>query len=375
MLSEQFGFTEAIVQKLWNQLRSLRLLKDALTEMRDSADRTMNEWIEGASRVESEGVGVGGQSPIGSGIFQVAARPRTMATPSMIMTTPASMINISGPSSLRRHSRGRQSVSGAGMKSLEIKPVDAQDVSVAMELEYEPLTGTRAGKYTRLAKMGREDEALEREQRRVSSIALSPRRDLLQQEEQGQGREQAEEHDAEREEVEDIVTETRDEDEDEEIQDEDGEHNVHSEEEGRDNRSDEQDDHAMEVDSTPPDVHEQHPAIHPERGGHSQEREHNPEDRREARIVHETRHTSSEPQPQVESVDEGDQTASDNTNSPRTGQAKSPMQTDDERWKEAEPYFRVANRGNIVVLKELERTFHPGFLLEWLSSLAAPKQL
>ncbi len=343
MLSEQFGFTEVIVQRLWDQLKSLRLLKDALTEMRDSADRTMNEWIEGASRIED------GQSP-----------PR-----SVLQATPGSMVNGSRASSKRRR---RQSSIGTGMKSLEIKPVDIQDASVAMDLEYEPLTGTRAGKYARLVKMGREDEALQREQRRVSSIALSPRRDLLQQ--------QQDQQDAEREGTEkEIVSEAHDEDEGAQDEAVPGAHIDEDADERRpDDRSEEEEEYAMEVDSTPPEVREQHPTIYRHSVECDQEREcaPGPEDRNGVLAVHEERHKNNEPQSPVEDLDGHDQTIDKTTDSPVISEEMS-MQTDDERWKEVEPLFRAANKKNVQVLRELERTLNPGFLIEWLGNQVALK--
>ena len=45
--SQEFGFTEDVVQDLWNNLKSLQLLKSALTDMKESADRSRNKWLEG----------------------------------------------------------------------------------------------------------------------------------------------------------------------------------------------------------------------------------------------------------------------------------------------------------------------------------------
>jgi len=45
--SQEFGFTESVVQDLWNNLKSLQLLKSALTDMKESAERSMNKWLEG----------------------------------------------------------------------------------------------------------------------------------------------------------------------------------------------------------------------------------------------------------------------------------------------------------------------------------------
>lgn len=45
--SQEFGFTEGVVQDLWNNLKSLQLLKFALTDMKESAERSMSKWLEG----------------------------------------------------------------------------------------------------------------------------------------------------------------------------------------------------------------------------------------------------------------------------------------------------------------------------------------
>ena len=45
--SQEFGFTEDVVQDLWNNLKSLQLLKNALTDMKESADRSRSKWLEG----------------------------------------------------------------------------------------------------------------------------------------------------------------------------------------------------------------------------------------------------------------------------------------------------------------------------------------
>ena len=166
--SQEFGFSEAVVQKLWSDLKSLRLLKSALTDMKESAERSMSAWVEGVSARSSK---------------TTSHSPTSSLTKSkselMVRYVSGAMEPASAAGSSSRHRR--HSSLGIGGESLEIRPVDPLEASTAMEGEYEPLIGTRAGKYTRLAKLGREDEALEREQRRVSSVAYSPRRSELQQ--------------------------------------------------------------------------------------------------------------------------------------------------------------------------------------------------
>ncbi|KAF9446557.1 hypothetical protein P691DRAFT_803701 [Macrolepiota fuliginosa MF-IS2] len=353
LLSEEFGFTEAVVRELWTELKSLRVLRDALNEMKESADRTMTEYIEGISMVSRNS----DYSPAGS------VRKSMTKSPATAMATPAS-VATSGSATNRRK---RKSSIGLSGKALEIRPVDMGEASAAMEAEYAPLSGTRAGKYLRLAKMGREDEALEREQRRVSSIALSPRRDLFQQQEQEQGDDQrqarGDEEGADEGEsgsvVDEVEIEIQDMDDDEIDDDEQvfsappngnavGEtHEV--------DQVDEQQRH-MEVDSPSPRI-EEHQASPDQQD--TEHQEHRPEDS-ETEIL-----KVNDDLPL-----EGDDDEIVNIESDPSGEAEvvAMVQGDAERWKNYEHLFRAANRHNVTALRELEKTFDPGFLMQWLGN-------
>jgi hypothetical protein len=230
---------------------------------------------------------------------------------------------------------------------LEFTPLAPEDVSAAMEMEYEPLTGTRAGKYTRLARMGREDEALEREQRRVSSIAYSPRREL----QHSQSGEQAIEN-------KDVVDDEDVEDEEEiEIQDAD-EH---------EDENQIQDEEMLDVANEPRQTVGDH------KHGESQQNaglpDHSPKPPRS-----DSERPSGPEQDEFEdeeiiSIHSGSVSPEDEGEVEALVRARSVI--DAEKWQEVEHLFLSVNRHNVKDLREIEKDFNPRFMMRWIGSQVA----
>ncbi|KAF5349677.1 hypothetical protein D9756_008879 [Leucocoprinus leucothites] len=372
-LSQEFGFTEAVVHKLWNDLKSLRLLREVLTDMKEGAERSMSDWIERASVRLSKSVS---RSPTTSKrepmpvvrYISLSARP-SIEPPSA---------HGSSTSAKRHRRRSRSSTGHPGSRSLEITPVDPRDASAAMEVGYEPLTGTRAGKYTRLVKLGREDEALKREQRRVSNVAYSPRRGEKQHEADFRERQVVEGEaddggDAEAEvedEVEIEIWDEEDEDEDQnEEQDEemldvqDGDDAI--EEAPREAHPDVSEDHDMDVDSPP----EQPPSNHNRQ--QKQERERDEDDGEEHQHNQTQENEVQDDRERSDDELEDEELISIKSGSPGDeGEVEALVQTrsDAERWKEVEHRFLAANRQIVKELRDIEKDFNPSFMMKWIGA-------
>lgn len=128
-MSENHGFNPEIVRRVWNQTQSLRKTDEVLRRMREAAEKAALRLLGDDGDVDEDIV----QPRIGSG-----GRERSPAR----STAP------------RRSSHKRNSNS-----ILRITPTEADQESI----EYSPRRPTRAARYARLVKEGRQDEAHARE--------------------------------------------------------------------------------------------------------------------------------------------------------------------------------------------------------------------
>ncbi|KXN82702.1 hypothetical protein AN958_02267 [Leucoagaricus sp. SymC.cos] len=389
MYSKEFGFTEDVVQKLWNDLKSLRLLKNALMEMKESAERTMSEWVEGASLVlvdkksasRSPGSVVSNMKGVEGPVVDTSGgRPRARVSGVSSSNRPTiEPPNILGTSTRKRRRRSSAEVEN---RSLEIRPLNLQEASQAMEMEYEPMTGTRAGKYSRLAKMGREDEALKREQRRVSSVAYSPRRNeqllqlqqrQLQKQEQDTeegmgGFENAEGEGGEGGEDEEDVEMIEIQDADADEAEAEGVHVSKGLVKGRSRRADVEDDgQDMDVDSLPQLL--QATRRSRENQHESKVEDQDSHDREQRQTNQQRRHTETEPPSSDEEIISIKPIYSELEELARP--APPPPKSEAERWQEVEHLFFAANRKNLEELRKLEKGFSPRLLMKWIGNEVA----
>ncbi|KAJ3572610.1 hypothetical protein NP233_g2961 [Leucocoprinus birnbaumii] len=356
--SREFGFTEAVVKKLWHELKSLRLLREALTGMKEGAERVLNEWVEGASVRSVKSVS---RSPTTSRreSIPVARYSITSARPSLEPTS------VHGSSSRKR--RRWSSTSHAGRKSLEIQPVDPHEASSAME------TGRT--------------KQLEREQRRVSSVAYSPRRDGTHQEELA-----AEVQDADTN-ADDAVEDDEDVEEEVEIEIQDGEedegegepeddemHDAELKDEDADAAAEglvnattganAQDD-GMDVDSPL----QKQPSDHNRQKKRRREQDEEDPEEHQSHARQRSRRSGSRAHEQdSQEVYEDEEMISIRSESPQDeGEVEELVRTrtDDERWQEVEHLFLAANRAAVKDLRDIEKEFNPGFMMKWIGTLTA----
>jgi hypothetical protein len=246
-----------------------------------------------------------------------------------------------------------------------------------MGLDYEPLTGTRAGKYARLAKQGREEEALEREQRRVSSVAFSPKRYLQQQQSPEESEASVESlGDGNEEVVEEAAIEAHDGDaQEDQIHDDEMLNGFEDDERGGRESDHTGGDGEIEAAflQSPSDVHQG-------RGRQSQhgEQRDTAESDNASRDV--SRRTNGDlplpkDQDQEQLSDEfaEEEVISDKSEShDRAGKQELVHAGDDaERWQEVAHLLLSASRQNLQSLRKHEEGFHPGLMMRWIGEQVA----
>lgn len=358
MFSEEFGFTEDVVLRAWNKVKSLIQLKEVLAKMKESADRRMDELMEDALNISSTIPRSQNTSQsFGTNLeFDQTVKIDAMEGNSS-HSSPFFVVHPDADNFSPIIERRNSSVGGGGSKgrkSLEIRFVDPERASAEVASLYQPLTGTRAGNFNRLAKMGREEEALEREQRRVSSVALSPLRNISQ-EQQQQVQEMPEDEilgvddDDVLEEIE-IPIKGEDSDEGSGMMDISPGSEEEDEEMGEDSHEVEDRLIKVEPDSMQPQLNGEVDVENEPRELNDAQLKINGREDVEQEMEMEPDVDGAEPR-SVEEVD-----------------AMVVIPTDAQRWEEVEGLFRAANRGNVDELKKIEKGFSTRFLKEWLAN-------
>jgi hypothetical protein len=366
MFSEQFGFSVDMVSKTWEKLQDVGRMVDVLTRVKESADRKMNELMEGVSNVSStfsekgENMSRSFESGLGSNKRAVTSALDMESSQS----SPFSVVNPDHSGASTNNERRRSSAGGSGgrgRKSLEIRLVDSEDASADGVLLYHPLAGTRAGNFDRLVKMGRGEEALEREQRRVSSVALSPLRNTSQEQQiqsQGEAEDQVpgDNDDDVYDEVE-IPIQGEDSDDDEDVGKVDVVTDVEDKNEEMGEASFEVEGRMIKVE---PDTSQ------PQLNG--LERPYNDVGDEQSEIEDAGPKINGRESPEQEMKFEPDIHDGIKSRSAEEVEAIVVVRGEAERWREVEDLFRSANRSDLEVLREIEKGFSMEFLMDWVAN-------
>jgi hypothetical protein len=248
---------------------------------------------------------------------------------------------------------------------LEIRLVDPERASADAVMLYHPLTGTRAGNFDRLVKMGRGEEALEREQRRVSSVALSPLRNISpEQQIRAEGG------------PEDVILRVNDDDVFEEVEipiqgEDSGEEDVDKMDvlSAAEHEDEEMGEVSLEFEGRMIKVEPE--TFQPQLNG--LERRHDDVESEQSELndacpkINGRESVEQETKFEQEMKFEPDIDGT-KSRSAEEVEAMVVVRTEAEKWEDVEDLFRAANRSNVEMLKEIEKGFSTEFLIEWLAN-------